>query len=42
MANSLMPVAPVGYAGTAPGFELDLKSVADRVPYTAGVVINAR
>ena len=37
-----MPVAPGGYDGAAPGFEGDLKAVAERVEYTTGVTINAR
>ena len=42
MDDFLMPVAPGGYDGAAPGFEGDLKAVAERVEYTTGVTINAR
>ena len=40
MADFLMLVVLGGYDGTAPGFEGELKAVAERGAYTAGVIVN--
>ena len=40
MADCLIPVTPGRYDGAAPGFEGDLKAVAERVAYMAGVTVN--
>ena len=42
IAYCSMPVALVGYSGVDPGFDGGLKSVAGRVAYTAGVIVDFR